>query len=84
MRLLNKPRSISKSPNVFDLEFKVYVLVKLIAHVFTLKALDAVVEDLYRTYFATYGYAFPLTGKCMFLCSRVWLISPFININPKM
>ncbi|XP_078372242.1 uncharacterized protein LOC144655919 isoform X2 [Oculina patagonica] len=28
-----------------------------------LKALDAVVEDLYRTYLATYGYVFPLTEK---------------------
>ncbi|XP_020605299.1 uncharacterized protein LOC110044120 [Orbicella faveolata] len=27
------------------------------------RALDAVVEDLYRTYFATYGYAFPLTEE---------------------
>ena len=46
------------------------IRLKLITHVSHFKALDAVVEDLYRAYFATYGYSFPLTGnyKCMFLC----------------
>ena len=48
------------------------ILVKLNTHVFNSKALDAVVEDLYRSYFATYGYAFPLTGKCMLLCNPLY------------
>lgn len=48
------------------------LLVELSTRVFNFQALDAVVEDLYRSYFATYGYAFPLTGKCMLLCSPLY------------
>lgn len=44
-------------------------------------ALDKLVEKLQRTYFATYGYSFPLTGKSWF---NLIAISDFERLITKM
>ena len=38
------------------------------------KSLNAVVQNLLKTYFATYGYSFPLTGKAIYLKFKTRII----------